>query len=99
MQKIVALSEIYGTAAVARAMAEGARRSLHSDWAVAITGIAGPGGGTEDKPVGLVYIALATEDFSRCERHLWPLDRAGNKEASAQRALEMAIEYLEHLRR
>jgi PncC family amidohydrolase len=76
-------------------MARGVRRLLMTDVALAVTGIAGPGGGTPEKPVGLVYIALSARDLERCERHVWPHDRAGNKAASADAALILLLRYLE----
>jgi PncC family amidohydrolase len=79
----------------AREMARGVRRLLQTDIALAITGIAGPSGGTPEKPVGLTYIALIAKDLERCERYLWKGDRRANKEQSAEAALEMLREYLE----
>ena len=76
-------------------MARGVRRLLSVDVALSVTGVAGPGGVTPDKPVGLVYIALSTRDFERCERYLWSYDRAGNKAASADAALTQLLEHLE----
>jgi PncC family amidohydrolase len=75
-------------------MARGARRLLMTDLALAVTGIAGPGGGTPEKPVGLVYIALSARDLERCERYVWAYDRAGNKAATADAALTLLLEYL-----
>ena len=76
-------------------MARGARRLLGSDVAIAVTGIAGPSGGTPEKPVGLVYVALSVRDFERCERYVWSGNRLQNKQQSSQAALEMLREYLE----
>ncbi|MFB0536709.1 MAG: CinA family protein [Anaerolineae bacterium] len=81
--------------ATAREMSRRVRRLLQTDVAMAVTGIAGPSGGTPEKPVGLTYIALATEDLERCERYLWQGDRWANKEQSAEAALGMLREYLE----
>ncbi len=78
----------------ALAMAHGVRHLLGSDYALSTTGIAGPTGGTADKPVGLVYMALVGPDVARCERHIWDRDRIGNKLLSAQRAIQMLIEHL-----
>lgn len=57
--------------AVTRQMAEGARRVLHADLALALSGIAGPGGGSEEKPVGLVHWAVATERVTVAKRHVF----------------------------
>ncbi len=82
------------SAQVARAMAAGARERFGTDLAVSVTGIAGPGGGSDAKPVGLTYLAMA--DASGCEvrRLQWPGDRAANKRSSARAALELILECL-----
>jgi len=78
----------------ALAMARGARRLLGTDLAVSITGIAGPTGGTPEKPVGLTYIGLAAEDAGWVEKHIWRGDRSQNKEQSAEAALRLLVKYL-----
>ena len=79
----------------AREMASGARLRLGADVAVAVTGIAGPTGGTPEKPVGLVYIALSAPDAERCQRHVWGGDRLANKEQSAGSVLDLLLAYLQ----
>jgi PncC family amidohydrolase len=79
------------SAQVARAMAEGVRQSLRADLAAAITGIAGPGGGTEQKPVGLAYVAVASPGGTEVRRLTWTGDRLANIRASAAAALELLI--------
>jgi nicotinamide-nucleotide amidase len=78
------------SAECAEAMAAGARRALGSDWALSVTGVAGPGGGTEAKPVGLVYIGIAGPDgaVSHVE-HRRGGDRAGIRERSVAGALHL----------
>lgn len=78
-------------------MAHGVRQLLGSDIALATTGIAGPTGGTPGKPVGLVFIALTTEAFERCEQYLWQGDRLANKAQSAETALDLLYQYLKSL--
>jgi nicotinamide-nucleotide amidase len=72
---------------IARQMAEGALRQSGATFAVALTGIAGPGGGTAEKPVGTVYIAVAGPGSTRVTRGFNPFDRETFKLLSAQEAL------------
>ena len=75
--------------AVAREMAAGARKKFGADFAMAVTGIAGPGGGTKSEPVGTVFIALAGEGETVVERKLNPFGREKFKRATANQALKM----------
>jgi PncC family amidohydrolase len=77
------------------AMAEGARHRYHADVAVAVTGIAGPTGGTDSKPVGLTYVGVADAGGHDVRRFVWTEDRHGNKVRSAQAALELVLERLD----
>jgi PncC family amidohydrolase len=78
-----------------REMAEGARRAFGADLAVATTGIAGPGGATGRKPVGLVYIGLAGPDGVTSEEFRFPGGRAVVTDASTEAALLMLLRGLE----
>ena len=79
---------------VATAMAEGIRKRAGSDFGLAVTGIAGPTGGTPDKPVGLTYIAVTGTQGTRCEKFRFHQDRVRNKERAAQAALNLLRLYL-----
>lgn len=79
----------------AQEMALGARELLKCDIAVSVTGIAGPGGGTDEKPVGLTYIALAGPDeLLLVQRNIWDGDREAIKRASADAALQLVLDAL-----
>jgi PncC family amidohydrolase len=80
------------SAQVAMAMATGGRQRTGADLAAAVTGIAGPDGGSPSKPVGLTYIAVADGVGVAVRRHVWPGDRSANKIASAEAAIELLLE-------
>lgn len=76
-------------------MARGARLRLGADLGISTTGIAGPAGGTPDKPVGLVYVALSAPGVELCQRYVWQGDRLANKEQSAEAALQLLLSHLQ----
>ena len=81
---------------VAQEMAQGALRLYDVDVTVAVTGVAGPGGGSPAKPVGTVHIHLSAKDGTEVgRRFVWDSDRSGNKLLSAQAAIEMLLAYVE----
>ncbi len=80
------------SAQVALAMAEGARTRFGAHIGVGVTGVAGPDGGTDEKPVGLVYVAVAGGGRDAVVRRFhWPGDRTANKADSAEAALQMLL--------
>ncbi len=89
LQQYGAVSDV-----VAREMAQGVRQALGTTIGVSTTGIAGPTGATPEKPVGLIYIGLATSDTVIARRFVFTNDRRLNKELGAQATLELVRRYL-----
>ncbi|MDQ6695571.1 MAG: CinA family protein [Chloroflexota bacterium] len=79
-------------------MARGVRILTAADVAISVTGVAGPTGGTEAKPVGTTYIGLSASGEDRVMQFLWAGDREANRLASVGAALGMLIDYLEETR-
>ena len=82
---------------VARAMAEGARKLAASDYALSVTGVAGPGGGTDEKPVGLVYVGLADGQETTVEKldlSAWSRSREAIRTRTANRAFDLLRRHL-----
>jgi PncC family amidohydrolase len=79
---------------VAEHMAKGIRQKASVDYGIATTGIAGPTGGTKDKPIGLIYIAIATKDSVITKRFLFSGNRLTNKENTVTAVLELLLELL-----
>jgi len=82
------------SAEVAKAMAEGARKRAGTDISLAVTGIAGPTGGTPDKPVGLTYVALASPEGTQVQEFRFPGNRADVRDRTVKAALNMVRLYL-----
>ena len=80
------------SAQTALAMATGGRARTGADIAGSVTGIAGPDGGSPDKPVGLTYVAVADAGGTEVRRHLWVGTRSDNKRASAEAVIELMLE-------
>jgi PncC family amidohydrolase len=76
-------------------MARGVRIALGADLAISVSGIAGPGGGLPDKPVGTTWIGLSTTEGDWARKFVWQGDRLENKALSADAALQFVIDYLE----
>lgn len=76
-------------------MARGARKALSTDIAVSVSGIAGPGGGTDEKPVGTTWIGLVAEDGEWAKMFRFLGDRSQNKIYAADAALQLLLDYLE----
>lgn len=83
------------SAECAAAMADGVRQRLKTDLAVSVTGIAGPGGGTEEKPVGLVWFGLSSPSGTIAEKKIFSGDREAVRTAATEHALSLLIDAAE----
>jgi nicotinamide-nucleotide amidase len=81
---------------VALEMAKGVCRKLKSDWSVAVTGIAGPTGGTRKKPVGLVFYAVAGPRFAKVEKRIFSGNRKKIQKKAVNHSVELLLTSLEH---
>ncbi len=79
-------------------MASGVRALFGVELGLSISGIAGPGGGTPEKPVGLTWIGLSAPGYDQAQKFLWPGSRLQVKEQSSTMALRLAVEYMQLLR-
>ncbi|MGD8350515.1 MAG: CinA family protein [Gammaproteobacteria bacterium] len=79
---------------VAAAMANGALRHSHADYAIAVTGVAGPAGGSAEKPVGTVWIAVASSEQQRARLYRFDGDRQAVREATLRQAIADALQLL-----
>jgi PncC family amidohydrolase len=79
---------------VAIQMARGVRKRMGATYGIGVTGVAGPTGGSKAKPVGLVYIAVASSNGEVCERNVFKGPRTMVKRAAAKRSLEMLIGFV-----
>jgi PncC family amidohydrolase len=76
-------------------MARGIRKSMKADLAISVSGIAGPGGSTPEKPVGTTWIGLVTEEGEWAQIFHFSRDREGNKQLAVDAALRMLLDYLQ----
>jgi PncC family amidohydrolase len=76
-------------------MARGVRHALAADVGLAVSGIAGPGGGTPEKPVGLTWVGLSAPEIQTGRQFIWSGDRIQNKESSAEATLQLLMDYLQ----
>ena len=78
-------------------MAENSRQIMDADISIAISGIAGPDGGSEEKPVGLVWICLSAENYTKTYKNIFSGDRDKIREASVIFALDLVLDFIDNL--